>query len=69
MDTTKITTADRIKAARLNAGITQERLAELAGVCVRTVHNNETGLRQPTRATLRVLADALGVEVSDLKGA
>ena len=68
MGTTEITTADKIKAARLNAGLTQERLAELAGVCVRTVHNNETGFRHPTRATLRVLAEALGVDVSDLKG-
>src|SRR5579871_1406841 len=47
---------------RVNAGLTQEQLAERAGLSVRTIRNLErgTGVR-PREASARLLADALGL--------
>jgi transcriptional regulator with XRE-family HTH domain len=44
--------AGRIRAARLQLGLTQAELAAKAGVDVRTIRNAERGLRVPSRATL-----------------
>jgi tetratricopeptide (TPR) repeat protein/transcriptional regulator with XRE-family HTH domain len=48
--------------ARVHAGLTQEQLAERAGLSVRTIRNLErgTGVR-PREASARLLADALGL--------
>lgn len=49
-------------------GLTQNNLAERAGVNRVTVAEIETGRKQGSVATLRKLADALGVAVDDIAG-
>lgn len=57
-----MTIGDRIKAARIAAGLTQEQLARAveAGGGKQQVSNWETGFRVPRRETLTRIADALG---------
>lgn len=53
----------RLRRLRLDAGMTQERLAERSGVSVRTIRGFETGERaDPRIVTVRLLADALELE-------
>lgn len=58
----------RMRAARASAGLTQDELAELAGVTLQTVSRIECGRRDPTIKTLRELARALRVSVAWLIG-
>ena len=52
---------------RRRAGLTQEELAEKAGVGIATIARIETGdIDAPRVSTLRKLASALGIEVRDL---
>ncbi|MBH0778743.1 helix-turn-helix domain-containing protein [Nocardia bovistercoris] len=51
--------AEHVSRERKARNITQEDLARLAGVPVRTIANLESG-KAPQAATLRKLADALG---------
>lgn len=54
-----------LRSRRRSAGLTQEQVAELADLHVRTVRGIETGrIRAPRRATLDLLARALGLDVS-----
>ena len=56
-----------LKHHRGAAGLTQEELAGRAGVGARTISNLERGInRTPYRATVRRLADALGLSGEDL---
>ena len=50
-----------LRQHRLDAGLTQEALAERAGLSVRTVQHLERGLGQPYRETSRRLADVLAL--------
>ncbi len=50
----------RARTARLRLGLTQERLAEAAGLDVRTIRNVEGGGHAPSRVTLRKLSAVLG---------
>ena len=43
--------------------VTQEELAELSGVGLRTLKQFESGKGNPTLLTLKKLADVLGMEV------
>jgi len=43
--------------------VTQETLAELSGVGLRTLKQFESGKGNPTLSTLQKLADVLGMEV------
>lgn len=52
-------TGDRIRAARLLAGMTQNQLAELVGVSARTIGNYERGETIPDRTGPRLVI-ALG---------
>ena len=56
----------RIRAARLSKGFAQERLAEFAGIDRSFVSRLERGKVNPTFLTLRKLANALDVELSQL---
>lgn len=56
---------DRIKEARKNKGITQERLGELIGVAKTTIAGYEKN-REPTAAKVGEIADALDVDVNFL---
>ena len=44
--------------------VTQETLAELSGVGLRTLKQFESGKGNPTLLTLQRIADVLGMEVS-----
>ncbi|MFF8310868.1 helix-turn-helix domain-containing protein [Streptomyces lydicus] len=60
---------DRIGRLRARRKLTQEGLAERAGLCVDTVRKLEQGVRQTARlSTLNALARALDVEPSALVG-
>jgi transcriptional regulator with XRE-family HTH domain len=53
-----------IKERREMMRVTQETLAELAGVGLRTLKQLESGKGNPTLETLEKLADVLGMEIS-----
>ncbi|MCD8423526.1 helix-turn-helix transcriptional regulator [Tenacibaculum dicentrarchi] len=55
---------DIIKNRRENLNVTQEMLADLSGVGLRTLKQFESGKGNPTLETLNKLGDALGVELT-----
>ena len=57
---------NRLKVARAERGLSQERLAELAGVTRQTISSIETGQYVPSALLAFVLAARLGVRVDDL---
>jgi predicted ATPase/transcriptional regulator with XRE-family HTH domain len=50
-----------LRRHRLDAGLTQESLAERSGVAQRTIQDLERGIARPRRETIRRLIDALGL--------
>jgi transcriptional regulator with XRE-family HTH domain len=58
--------ATRIKSLRERRGMTQEQLAEKAGVSRTYLARLETARQDPTLSTLEKLAKALGVKVGTL---
>lgn len=52
-----------IKERRQALQVTQESLAELSGVGLRTLKQFESGKGNPTLLTLHKIADVLGMEV------
>jgi transcriptional regulator with XRE-family HTH domain len=53
---------EMLRDSRLRAALTQEELAERAGISVRAVGKLESGeTSRPRPATVRMLADALGL--------
>lgn len=57
---------DRLKEWRDYRGLTQEELAESAGVARYSISNYESGKTSARRRTAERLAEALGVELEDL---
>jgi len=53
--------ASLLRQRRIEAGLTQAALAELAGLSTRTIQHLEAGLGQPFPESTRRLADALGL--------
>ncbi|AIM35462.1 transcriptional regulator [Sphingobacterium sp. ML3W] len=53
-----------VKSRRESLQVTQEMLADLSGVGLRTLKQFESGKGNPTLSTLQKLADALGMEVA-----
>ena len=53
-----------VKARREALNVTQETLAQLSGVALRTLKQFESGKGNPTLQTLQKLGDALGLEVT-----
>lgn len=53
-----------IKKRREVLQVTQETLAELSGVGLRTLKQFESGKGNPTLLTLQKIADVLGMEIS-----
>lgn len=53
-----------IKKRRASLQVTQESLAELSGVGLRTLKQFERGKGNPTLQTLQKIVDVLGLEVS-----
>jgi transcriptional regulator with XRE-family HTH domain len=54
---------ETLKERRKVMQVTQETLAELSGVGLRTLKQFESGKGNPTLQTLQKLADILGMEV------
>ena len=52
-----------LKKRRETLNVTQEQLAEIAGVGLRTLKQFESGKGNPTLQTLTKLADALGLKL------
>lgn len=52
-----------IKDRRKNLQVTQENLAKLSGVGLRTLKQFESGKGNPTLLTIQKLADVLGMEI------
>lgn len=61
-----MTTGQRIKAARKQAGMTQKALGEELGISYQTVAQWENDLRNPKQETLLKIAKALNVHLRDL---
>jgi transcriptional regulator with XRE-family HTH domain len=61
-----MSTADRIKRARRNAGLTQEELARRAGVSSITVSRWERGTQVPQLHQYLGIANATGADIDDL---
>ncbi|WP_024368250.1 helix-turn-helix transcriptional regulator [Arthrobacter sp. TB 26] len=53
-----------IRSARKDAGITQEDLAHLAGISVRTVRAIETGTGNPSLQAVVAVSDVLGLRLT-----
>jgi uncharacterized Tic20 family protein len=56
----------KIQELRKQKGMTQEDLAEKTGLSVRTIQRIESGEVDPRSYTLNQIAEALGVEITDL---
>jgi transcriptional regulator with XRE-family HTH domain len=52
-----------IKERRETLHVTQESLAELSGVGLRTLKQFESGKGNPTLATMHKISDVLGMEI------
>lgn len=57
---------DNIREARIRAGLTQEQLAELAGMDRQSINRIEQGHQAALIDNLIRIADALGVPLADL---
>ena len=57
-----------LKAARINADLTQQGVADKLGVSKHTIFNWEGGITKPKKHTLMVLASIYNVNVDDIKG-
>ncbi|AIY12115.1 helix-turn-helix domain-containing protein [Cellulophaga baltica] len=55
---------EAIKTRRDNLDVTQEMLADLSGVGLRTLKQFESGKGNPTLETLQKLGNALGMELT-----
>lgn len=64
----KLSIGERIKLCRKQQGMTQAALALALGISPVNISQIETGRRSPTIDTVKVIADALGVSISDLTG-
>lgn len=60
--------SDRLKALRIEKGLTQKELANLLHVSQNAIHNWETGKREPKIETIERIAAALKVDYSQLIG-
>ena len=60
------TLGNRLKVARAEAGLSQERLADLAGVTRQTISAIETGLYCPSALLAFLLAKHLDKRVDEL---
>ncbi len=56
----------RVQALRLKAGVTQEQLADAAGLTVESISNIERGIYGPKFDNLEKIAKVLDVSVKEL---
>ncbi|MCF0065130.1 helix-turn-helix domain-containing protein [Dyadobacter chenwenxiniae] len=62
----KLAISEQIRSLRKSKGLSQEALAEIAGINLRTLQRIETGSAIPRGETLRLLARALDVSLQEL---
>jgi transcriptional regulator with XRE-family HTH domain len=62
----KVRFGNKLKEVRTKAGVSQEKLAELAGLHRTYVSTVERGLRNISLENIEKLAEALGVEIAEL---
>ena len=62
------TIGEAMLAARLEAGIRQNKLAECSGVKAGLISDYERDMRYPTLLTLIALADTLGISIDEYIG-
>lgn len=55
--------AQELRQRREQLGVTQEYLAELSGVGLRTIKSFESGKANPRLETMKKLSDVLGMEL------
>jgi transcriptional regulator with XRE-family HTH domain len=55
-----------LKTAREHAGLSREKLGELAGLNAATIYRLEGGDRQPRLPTIIVIGEVLGMTASEL---
>lgn len=55
-----------IKAARINAGLTQKELAKIIGVSNLTISSWETGKTEPTVSQLKKIAEVTDINIINL---
>mgnify|MGYP001188978779 CR=1 FL=1 len=60
------TKAKQLKRLRWAAGMTQVALAKASGVSQQMISDVESGVSQPSPATLKAIADVLGCSPLDL---
>ena len=56
----------RLRAARIACNLTQQELADQAGLAVKTVQDIEHGVKNPTYETLAALIKRLGISANTL---
>lgn len=61
--------APRLRQLREDAGLTQQDLSRRAGLTQHCISQIETGKRRGTPPTLKKIAGALGIAISDLRNA
>lgn len=61
-----LTTGDKIKKARSEAGMTQQTVAQKTGFLAQHISRWEKGERIPKLTTLKKLAEAIGCDITDL---
>ena len=66
METLKTKLGQRIKYLRKSKNITQEKLAEITNMDITSLSKIETGRNYPQPETLEKIANALGIEISQL---
>ena len=66
MEVVALSIGERLRTTRERVGMTQQQLADRSGFHVVSVSNWENGVKSPKLNTLERLADALGVNVSEL---
>lgn len=61
-----MTLGNRLKSLRIDAGLTQEQLAERIGVKKQNISRYENGRVEPNIRTAKRIAEALGVTLEDI---
>ena len=63
-----MTTGERIRKARKEAGLTQKQLGEKIGVSGAMIGQYETGVRNPKQEMIEKISGALGIQAESLRG-
>jgi transcriptional regulator with XRE-family HTH domain len=64
----RMTFAERLRALREGAGLSEAKLADLSGVSFGAIHNYGLGIRKPTFASVVKIARALGTTCQAFAG-